>query len=261
MKRGLAFAYGLVCYLFFLAVFLYAVGFVGNFVVPKTIDSGTEGAFWTSLLINLGLLGLFGLQHSVMARSGFKRWWTQIVPKPVERSTYVLFSSLALAILFWQWRPMPDVVWQVENATGRGFLWGAQALGWAIVLAGTYMISHAHLFGLKQVHEHLQGEEPSPPEFKTPGFYRHVRHPLMTGFVIAFWATPDMTVGHLVFALCTTGYILVALRFEERDLVRHFGDKYRAYRERVPMLLPRLWPEDMGSAGEGSTSSTEGGRA
>lgn len=260
MKRGLAFVYGLVCYLFFLAVFLYAVGFVGNFVVPKTIDRGAEGAFWTSLLIDLGLLGLFGLQHSVMARPGFKRWWTQIVPKPVERSTYVLFASLALALLFWQWRPIPDIVWHVENATGRGLLWGLHGLGWTIVLVGTYMISHAHLFGLKQVHEHLRGQEPSPPAFKAPGFYRHVRHPLMTGFLIAFWATPHMTVGHLVFASGTTGYILVALQFEERDLVRSFGDKYRAYRESVPMLLPKLWPEGLGETEEESAASTEGGR-
>ncbi len=250
MKRGLAFIYGLISYVLFLAVFLYAIGFVGNLFVPKTIDSGAQGAFWPSLLINVALLGLFAVQHSGMARPEFKRWWTKIVPKPIERSTYVLLSSLVLALLFWQWRPLTDVVWQVENATGQGILWGLYGLGWAIVLVSTFMISHVHLFGLQQVQEHLKGRQPSSPEFKTPGFYRYVRHPLMTGFLIAFWATPHMTVGHLLFAGATTGYILIALKLEERDLVRFFGDKYRTYRERVPMLVPRPWPKGGGEAAE-----------
>lgn len=241
MRRYLAFGYGLVCYLAFLASFLYAIGFVGDFVVPKTIDSGAAGAFWPSLLIDAGLLSLFALQHSGMARPGFKRWWTKIIPKPIERSTYVLLASLTLTLIFWQWQPLPATIWSVEAAWGQWLLWGGFALGWGIVLVGTFMISHAHLFGLRQVYERLQGEAPSSPEFKTPGFYQYVRHPLMLGFLIAFWSTPHMTTGHFVFAIATTAYILVALQLEERDLVARFGERYRAYRERVPMLLP--WPQ------------------
>lgn len=240
MKRITGFFYGVICYLIFFASFVYAIGFVGNLVVPKSIDSGAAGAFWPSLLINLLLLGLFGIQHSVMARPGFKRWWTKLVPEPVERSTYVLFASLALVLLFWQWRPLPEVVWSMQGEVGRTLLWTLYALGWGLVLASTFMISHAHLFGVRQVRDYLQRKEQWQPGFQTPGLYRHMRHPIMTGFFIAFWVTPDMTAGHLVFALVTTAYILVALRLEERDLIAFFGERYEAYRRQVPMFLPRL---------------------
>ena len=240
MTKMLAFAYGAVSYLIFLGTFLYAIGFVGNLVVPKSIDSGAGGAFWPSVLVNVGLLGLFGVQHSVMARPAFKRWWTRIVPESVERSTYVLFSSLALVLLFWLWRPLPDVVWAIDGTFGRAVAWSLFGLGWALVLVSTFMISHSHLFGLKQVAERLKGRRISDPTFQTPGLYRHVRHPIMLGFFIAFWATPTMTVGHLLFAGVTTAYVLVALQLEERDLVERFGERYERYRERVPMLVPRI---------------------
>jgi len=241
MSRFLSFLYGLVNYLIFLGVFLYAIAFVGDFWVPKTIDSGgTTGPFWSSLLINAGLLGLFAVQHSGMARQGFKQWWTRIVPEPIERSTYVLFSNAVLILLFWQWRPLTDVVWQVDAAWGQYVLWGLFGLGWALVLVATFMISHMHLFGLKQVHEHMQGEDLSGPDFQVTGLYRYVRHPLNLGFLIAFWATPEMTVGHIVFAVATTGYIFVAMVLEERDLIARFGARYRRYRERVPMIVPGL---------------------
>lgn len=244
MIRAAALLYGLICYLIFFVTFVYAIGFVGNLVVPKSIDSGAAGAFWPSLLVNLGLLGLFGIQHSGMARPGFKEWWTKFVPRPIERSTYVLLASAALLLLYWQWQPMPATVWSVENEAGRAVLWSIFALGWGTVLAATCMISHAHLFGVRQVHDHFRGREPWQPGFRTPGMYRHMRHPIMTGFLLAFWATPDMTVGHLVFTLVTTVYILVALQLEERDLIGYFGEKYEAYRRRVPMLIPRLKGSD-----------------
>jgi protein-S-isoprenylcysteine O-methyltransferase Ste14 len=239
MKRILAFLYGIISYLLFLGVFVYAIAFVGDVYVPKTINSGAAGPLGISLAINLGLLGLFALQHSGMARPAFKRWWTRLIPEPIERSTYVLLASLVLALLMWQWRPLPDVVWAVEADWARGLLWAAFGLGWTIVLTATYMISHMHLFGLQQVHEHLQEEDPSEPSFQVRGYYRYVRHPLNLGFLIAFWATPTMTLGHLVFALATTGYIFVAMVLEERDLVARFGDRYRRYRARVPQIIPR----------------------
>lgn len=240
MSRALSFLYGTVSYALFLVVFLYAIGFVGNLWVPKSIDSGTRTPLIWAVMIDLALLGLFALQHSGMARPAFKRWWTKVVAKPIERSTYVLLASLVLALLFWQWRPLPTVVWEVEAEAGRWLLWGLFALGWAIVLVATFMISHAHLFGMRQVYDHLRGREQAEPRFQTPGLYRHLRHPIMLGFFIAFWATPRMTAGHLLFAAVTTGYILVALQLEERDLLAAFGDRYRAYRKQVPMLLPRL---------------------
>lgn len=240
MRRAAAFVYGVVSYLIFLLTFLYAIGFVGNIIVPKSIDSGESTAFWPSLGVNALLLGLFALQHSGMARPGFKRRWTQIVPKPIERSTYVLLASLTLILLFWQWRPLPSVLWSVEGVMGRSALWALFGLGWAIVLVGTFMISHFHLFGLQQVYENLRNQPESDLKFQTPGFYRFIRHPLMLGFFIAFWATPDMTVGHLLFSIATTGYILVALQLEERDLVSRFGRAYQEYRDRVPMFFPRL---------------------
>lgn len=248
MRRLLAFLYGILSYVLFLGVFLYAIAFVGDFLVPYTIDSrGGDGAatpWQVALLIDLGLLGLFAVQHSGMARPAFKRWWTRWIPRSVERSTYVLAASLVLALLFWQWRPLPEAVWQVEAAAGRTVLWGLFGLGWLVVLAATFMISHAHLFGLSQVHDTLRGREVRAPRFQTPGLYRHLRHPIMIGFLVAFWATPQMTVGHLLFAGATTLYILVALQLEERDLLDSFGERYRRYREKVPMLVPRLRPHD-----------------
>lgn len=238
MLKAIALVYGIAAYLLFLAVFLYAIGFVGNWLVPKSIDTGTEGDLVWSLLVNGALLGVFAVQHSVMARPGFKRWWTQIVPEPIERSTYVLLSSLALALLFWEWRPLQSVIWDVKNSTGSIALWGLFGLGWLIVLTSTFLVNHFDLFGLRQVYLNLRSEKYSHLSFKTIGLYRLVRHPIMLGFIIAFWATPRMTLGHLVFAVATTIYILIALQLEERDLVMYHGDAYKQYKERVPMLLP-----------------------
>ena len=240
MSKFLAVLYGIVAYVVFLAAFLYAIGFVGNFVVPKRIDSGPPSDFWSALVVDLVLLGLFAVQHSVMARPAFKAWWTKIVSPSIERSTYVLLSSLLLFLLFWQWRPMPAVIWSSSGALA----WVLTALfwaGWAIVLLSTFMISHFELFGLRQVFLNWQGRASESPAFITRGFYNFVRHPIMVGFIIAFWATPTMTLGHLVFAIATTAYILIALQLEERDLVTHLGDAYRDYRKRVPMLIP--WPK------------------
>lgn len=250
MKRTLALLYGLLTYTLFLGVFLYAIGFVGDFLVPRSVDAGgPETPLGQALLVNALLLGLFAVQHSVMARPGFKRWWTRIVPKSVERTTYVLATNAVLALLFWQWRPIPGTVWEIESTAGRAVMWGLFALGWLIVLAATFMISHAHLFGVQQVWERFRRQEPSSPKFQTPALYKHLRHPIMIGFLIAFWATPEMSWGHLLFAVATTGYILIALQLEERDLVAYFGDRYRAYQEQVPMLLPRLRPS-RGTEGE-----------
>jgi protein-S-isoprenylcysteine O-methyltransferase Ste14 len=237
MGRVLAFLYGVVCYAFFFVVFLYAIGFVENLVVPKAIDTGEGGPLIPTLLIDAALLGVFAIQHSVMARPAFKAWWTKFVPPPVERSTYVLFASAALVLLFWQWRPLPKVVWSLEGPAATAVLTISLA-GFLIVLTSTFLINHFDLFGLRQVHAYATGKEIPPPEFSTPLFYRVVRHPLYLGFMIAFWAAPVMSVGHLVFAGATTAYMLIAIQLEEHDLVGVFGDTYVTYRRRVSMILP-----------------------
>lgn len=235
-----AILYGAVAYVVFLGAFLYAIGFVGNLVVPKTIDSGEPGALVPSLLINVVLLGLFAVQHSVMARPGFKRLWTRIVPTSVERSTFVLFASLVLILLYWQWQPLPAMVWHIENPLGAAVLWAVFGLGWALVLVATFLINHFELFGLRQVWARLTGQTLPPPVFKTPGLYKRVRHPIYLGFLLAFWATPEMSLGHLLFAVATSGYIMIGIYLEERDLTELFGDQYRRYRREVAMLIP--WP-------------------
>jgi protein-S-isoprenylcysteine O-methyltransferase Ste14 len=238
ISRILIFTYGAICYAIFFVTFLYAAGFVGDFVVPRSIDSPATVPFLLALLVNLGLLALFAVQHSVMARPAFKSWWTRFIPEPAERSTYVLFSSLALIALFVFWQPMGGVVWHVENTSGRTALHAVFAFGWLLVLVTTFLINHFDLFGLRQVWLHLLGKPYTSLKFVTPGPYRLVRHPLYVGWLCAFWATPTMTVAHLVFALATTAYILIAIRLEERDLVTYHGEAYLAYRRQVPMLIP-----------------------
>lgn len=232
------FIYGLICYAIFFVTFLYAIGFVGNVVVPKTIDAEPILSFPVALLINVGLLGLFGVQHSVMARPAFKRWWTQFIPKSLERSTYVLLSSLCLVALFYFWQPLGITVWHVQNLAGQIILYSLFAFGWLLVLVSTFLINHFDLFGLRQVYLYLMDKEYTPLQFATPGPYKVVRHPLYVGWFFAFWATPTMTATHLVFAVITAAYILVAIQLEERDLITAHGEDYVNYRKRVPMLVP-----------------------
>ncbi len=237
MKRLSIFLYGVACYLVFLATFLYAIGFIGNFATPTAIDATPTTSFATALLTNLALLALFAVQHSAMARPAFKRWWTRFVPQAAERSTYVLFSSIALIAMFVLWQPMGGIVWQLESTLAVAACYAVFAFGWLIVLYATFLIDHFDLFGLRQVTLHLLGKPYTPLPFRTPSLYRYVRHPLYVGWLLVFWAAPTMTLAHLVFALATTAYILLAIQFEERDLIRALPE-YDAYRSRVPMLVP-----------------------
>lgn len=232
------FVYGVLCYLAFFLTFLYTIGFVGNFYVPKSMDSGMAGPLGEALLINGLLLAVFAIQHSVMARKSFKEKWARIVPPAIERNTYVLFTSLALVLLFWQWRPMGSVVWDVSGTMLGNVLIGVSLLGWMLVLVSTFLLDHFELLGLKQAYANLTGKAMRSSRFKTPGLYRFVRHPLYFGFTVAFWATPIMTTGHLFFAIATLGYTIVGTILEEKDLVAAFGDDYRDYKARVSMLVP-----------------------
>lgn len=234
----IGFGYGLISYGIFLVTFLYAIGFVTNLVVSKSIDSGTEGPWLASLLVNLAVMSVFALQHSVMARQGFKRQWTKIVPPLLERSTFVLFASLSLLLMYWQWRPMTTPIWTIENPLAANVVFAVGMAGWLAVLAATFMINHFQLFGIAQASAFLSGKKPEVVSFRTPGMYRYVRHPIYFGFIVAFWATPQMTAGHLLFAAVTTAYIFVGIFFEERDLIRMHGDSYELYRKAVSMIVP-----------------------
>lgn len=242
MKRIVTFIYGVACYAVFLATLLYAIGFLGNFAVPKSIDAAAEGSVFKALMIDGALLAAFALQHSVMARRSFKAMLTRFIPEPAERSTYVLFSSLALLLMFWQWRPIDGSIWKVEAGLPAAIIMGFYGLGLSIVLASTFLINHFDLFGLRQVYLYVRGRNYAKLEFRTPIFYRYVRHPLYVGWLLTFWAAPVMTVAHLFFAVMTTTYILIAIRFEERDLVAIHGQKYRQYQQDVPMIMPTLRP-------------------
>ena len=238
MKRLSVFMYGVFSYLAFFVTFLYLIAFIGNLVVPKTIDSGLTIGIPQSAIIDLGLLSLFAIQHTLMARPGFKRWWTTLVPEPIERSTYVLATSISLALLCWQWRPMKELIWNVDNATGKAILFAFFFFGWGLALLSSFVINHFDLFGLRQVWFYLRNQKYSPVEFQMKSLYKYIRHPLVLGIIVGSWVTPRMTMGHLLLAVTFTAYILVGIQFEEHDLVHFFGENYTNYRRRVPMLIP-----------------------
>jgi protein-S-isoprenylcysteine O-methyltransferase Ste14 len=239
MKKSIILLYGIVAYFVFLIAFLYAIGFVGNMMVPKSIDSGTETTLFTSLFINVILLSVFALQHSIMARPAFKKWFTTIISPAMERSTYILLSSLALLLIYWQWQPITTIVWETENSVLSSIITGIFFLGWGIVLLSTFMINHFELFGLAQIFDNLKNRQTPSPKFQTNYLYKIVRHPIMLGFIIAFWATPTMTVGHLLFTTVTTIYILIAVKYlEEKDLRKIIGEEYETYQKEVPMIVP-----------------------
>ena len=238
MKKVFYVLYATVCYLIFFATFLYLIGFVSNLIVPKSIDTGETTSVPVAVMVNLSLISLFGLQHSVMARQGFKRKWTKIVPEPIERSTYVLFASIAVILLLYFWKPIPYIFWNFAGTTAGYILMGVSFLGWGIILLSTFLINHFHLFGLHQVYQHATGKEQRTLRFKTPFLYRMVRHPLYLGFLIAFWAAPVMTAGHLLFAASMTAYIFIGIYHEEKDLVKMYGDAYQQYKKTTPGIIP-----------------------
>ncbi len=238
MKKTLVLTYGAIAYLAFFAAILYMIGFVANIGVPKGIDDGPVGSLWIAIAVNVGLVFAFAVQHTIMARPGFKRWWTQFMPKPMERSTFVLASSALLGVLYWQWRPIEGIAWSVENAVARGTLYGTYALGWALVFYSSFLINHFDLFGLRQVFLHFRDREYTHVPTKIVGLYRYLRNPLMLGLLIAFWSAPDMSYTRLTFALAMTAYIFIGVQFEERTLSAELGEVYRAYRKRTPMLIP-----------------------